>query len=168
MPPAVPWDAQCRQVHTAHIQSPDHKLTQNQYQTCINRPGQADACTSLGPTNGDAWHSELPDATDVQKLALLVISHSAWGFDFGNFGKLNASYTANRGRASGLPDDQWKNEAIDQEGRVWTALQMSLADYAIGAQATEPNAAKYINPPKSTAEKQLCHSMRMKKSGGFA
>jgi len=88
--------------------------------------------------------------------------------DFGNFGILNATYTHNRGIRQGLPDDQWKIEAREQESRVWAVLQILLADYAIGAQATEPNAHGYVDPPSSAAEKGLCHSVRMKKSGGFA
>lgn len=88
--------------------------------------------------------------------------------DFGNIGTLNATYTFNRGYRQGLPDDQWKIEAQAQESRVWAVVQTLLADYAIGAQVTEPNAHGYVNPPSTAAEKHLCHSMRMKKTGGFA
>ncbi|KAJ4360713.1 uncharacterized protein N0V89_001280 [Didymosphaeria variabile] len=67
-----------------------------------------------------------------------------------------------------VSDDQWKIEAISQDSKVWAVLQILLADYAIGAQATEPHAYEYVDKPATAAEQSLCHAMRMKKSGGFA
>ncbi|KAF2829434.1 hypothetical protein CC86DRAFT_454045 [Ophiobolus disseminans] len=139
-----------------------------QYQACVNRPGQADSCTPLGPLSSNAWQEDFPEASSTQKLLLQLIGHASWGMDFGNLGTLNAASTLNRGIRQGLPDDQWKIEAREQESRVWAVLQILLADYAIGAQVTEPNAHGYVNPLSTAAEKGLCHAMRMKKSGGFA
>jgi hypothetical protein len=118
--------------------------------------------------SSNAWQDDFPEASSVQKLTLQLLGHASWSMDFGNLGTLNASTTLNRGLRMGLPDDQWKIEAMEQESRVWAVVQILLADYAIGAQVTEPNAHGYVNPPSTAAEKQLCHSMRMKKSGGFA
>lgn len=81
---------------------------------------------------------------------------------------LHASKTFNRGNPKRLPADQWKNEIISQESRVWAVQQVLVADYAIGAQVTIPEADQFIEPPITDAAKALCHSMRMKKSGGFA
>jgi len=104
----------------------------------------------------------------VQKLLIQLLGHSSWYMDFSNLGTLDATFTLKRARGTGLPNDQWKIEVISHESKVWAVLQILLADYAIGAQVTEPNAYKYIDPPTTPAQKLLCHSMRMRKPGGFA
>lgn len=139
-----------------------------QYQVCISQEGRNNSCTELGPLSVDAWQTAFADVSNIQKLILQLLGHSSTFMDFSNIRTLNTTYTINRGQRSNLPDDQWKVEAIFQDSKVWAILQILLADYAIGAQATEPHAYEYVNKPVTEAEKSVCHSMRMKKSGGFA
>lgn len=130
--------------------------------------GRGDTCTGLGPLSENAWQDAFPEASDVQKLIIQLLGHASVFMDFGNFLTLNASYTISRGARSALPDNQWRVEAISQESKVWAIIQILLADYAIGAQTTDPHAYDYIDKPATAAEKSVCHAMRMRKSGGFA
>ena len=125
-------------------------------------------CAPFGPLSGDAWQNHFADATDVQKFMLELLQSVSNYMDFSNIGRLNAMTIIGRGGQFSLPSDQWRIETIRQDSRVWSTIQVLLADYAIGAQASEPNAYKYIKPPATPAQKEVCHAMRMRVSGGFA
>jgi len=119
-------------------------------------------CAPFGPLSGDAWQDHFADATDVQKSMLELLQSVSNYIDFSNIGRLNAMTIISRGDQFSLPNDQWKIETIRQDSRVWSTIQVQLTDYAIGAQTSESNAYKYIKPPATPAQKEVCHAMGMR------
>lgn len=69
--------------------------------------------------------------------------------------------------AGQIPSDQWMVEAKGMESFVWTALQIAVADYAIGPSLRSPDIADNVTVPTTPGEKQLCGTQRMRKAGGF-
>lgn len=91
------------------------------------------------------------------------------------------------GMVGTLPPDQWKREStycrlkyeialadcvlaklvLYTEALFYTAIQVMLSDHAIGFLLRDPRADEYTTKPTTAAERTLCKSMRMRKSGGF-
>jgi len=71
------------------------------------------------------------------------------------------------GSIPSLPDDQWIREVTWWDSIIWTAVQMQVADYAIGIAARVPSAADYQKKPVSKGDKRLCGMQRMQSPGGF-
>ena len=101
-------------------------------------------------------------------LVMKILTHSSWFMDLSHVGELNASLTLTHGIRNALPNNQWKIEAVQQDSFVWAVLQILLTDYAIGAEAYDPGPHKAVEVPNTPAQKALCSSIRMRKSGGFA
>ena len=73
------------------------------------------------------------------------------------------------GRLSpGLPDDQWIKEVIAWESRVWASYQALLAAAVVGPSVFDEFANEYTEPVIDDGDRQLCQSLKMRKSGGFA
>lgn len=69
--------------------------------------------------------------------------------------------------AGQVPRDQWTIEAEGMESFVWTALQIAVADYAIGPSLRSPDIADNVTVPTTSGDKQLCGTQKMRKAGGF-
>jgi hypothetical protein len=81
---------------------------------------------------------------------------------------LQASYLAGTtGVITSLPDDQWVQEVVAWEKYVWAALQITVADYALGYETQDSSAQDATKNVTTLGEKRLCQSQRMRKSGGF-
>ena len=68
----------------------------------------------------------------------------------------------------GLPKDQWITEAKGWEAYAYGGFQIMLADGIIGMKVRDPDADFYTDAPSTPEERQLCQSLKMKKSGDFA
>ena len=66
-----------------------------------------------------------------------------------------------------MPKDQWVTEIVQWEQFVWAALQISVADYAIGPAVRTADAASYLIMPETEGDMMLCASQKMRKMGGF-
>jgi hypothetical protein len=81
---------------------------------------------------------------------------------------LQASYLAGTtGVITSLLDDQWVREVVAWEKDVLAALQITVADYALGYETQDSSAQDATKNVTTLGEKQLCQSQRMRKSGGF-
>jgi hypothetical protein len=81
---------------------------------------------------------------------------------------LQASYMAGTtGVITSLPDDQWVQEVVAWKKYVWAALQITIADYALGYETQDSSAQDATKSVTMPGEKQLCQSQRMRESGGF-
>ncbi|KAF2680250.1 hypothetical protein K458DRAFT_312414 [Lentithecium fluviatile CBS 122367] len=83
-------------------------------------------------------------------------------------GSLQAGNTVQRGFSPGLPTDQWIKEVIGWESLVWTGYQTILSASVIGPKVFDEYADEYRDIPTSAGDKNLCHALKMRKSGGFA
>ncbi|CAI6342197.1 unnamed protein product [Periconia digitata] len=144
----------------------------NQYQFCHARGGgQDDFCSRLHGLPGETTNYLWPEANELQRQFLELILRSILRYDI-SWGPLRDQLLAGeqivKGYTEGLPNDQWIKEVAVWESYVWAALQITLADYAVGTTLRDPAAVNYTNAPVTAAEKELCGSILMKKSGGFA
>jgi hypothetical protein len=69
--------------------------------------------------------------------------------------------------AAHIPADQWITEAKGMEAFVWTALQIAIADYAVGPSLRSPDIADNVPAPATSGDKALCGAQKMRKAGGF-
>jgi hypothetical protein len=116
-------------------------------------------------------NSTWPEATDIQLVILQLIRDASLEMDITTaplYDYTQAGELLQKGELPQLPNDQWKAEAIGWESIAWTGLQIRLSDYAIGPKVRDPNAAQYMEPVTTDAERALCGAMKMRKSGGFA
>ncbi|PSN73567.1 hypothetical protein BS50DRAFT_616909 [Corynespora cassiicola Philippines] len=133
-----------------------------QYQFCIKRKDKDDLCTELMGLPETITRDTWPEATEIQLLILQLLRDISTEMDVSTgpyFGVIQAAE---------LSDDHWKTEVIGWETFAWAGIQTLLADYAIGPKGHDPDADQYMIWPTTKAEKELCGSMRMRKSGGFA
>jgi hypothetical protein len=72
------------------------------------------------------------------------------------------------GRVPGLPKDQWVKEVIAWESRVWASYQRLIAAAVIGPAVTDQYAHEYTEPVDNEGDRQMCRSLKMRKSGSFA
>lgn len=68
-------------------------------------------------------------------------------------------------RVESLPDDQWIKEVQTWEAIAWAAIQIVIADYAIGPTVRDPSSKDLV--VKNGTEKELCSMMKMRRPGGF-
>ena len=69
---------------------------------------------------------------------------------------------------SGIHKDQWIIEANGWESYAYAGVQAMLADTIMGMKTYYSDAELYTYSPTTPGEKQLCQSLRMRKSGNFA
>jgi hypothetical protein len=73
------------------------------------------------------------------------------------------------GRSSpGLPDDHWIKEVVAWESRVWASHQALISAAIIGPSVFDDFAYEYTEPVVDEGDRQLCQSLKMRKSGAFA
>jgi hypothetical protein len=70
--------------------------------------------------------------------------------------------------SSGLPSDQWVKEIIGWESRVWASYQTLIAAAVIGPSVFDQYAHEYIESADNEGDREMCQSLKMRKSGSFA
>ncbi|KAF2012695.1 hypothetical protein BU24DRAFT_465061 [Aaosphaeria arxii CBS 175.79] len=143
-----------------------------QYQFCVGSSGESGRCTELSGLPGDFSPGGILNPNDVQ-LTLLNLLRSVLTLNDVSLGTaveiLQAKSMESNGRFMGLPEDQWIKEIVGWNAFAWSGIQTLLTDYAVGLKMRdEENADIYVDKPTTPAGKQLCQSVKMKKSGGFA
>lgn len=108
-------------------------------------------------------------ANDVQLAIAKLLRNTAFILNIGDpeSFKIQSSYADSAGLIDEVPDDQWITELKGWEETVWAAHQIAIADYAVGPTVRDPLAANYTLRPSNKAEKLLCRSQKMRRSGGF-
>jgi hypothetical protein len=142
----------------------------SQYQFCFRQQNGSDVCTAPQGLTVNATTSEFPGASAIQlaTLQLVQISTLKTGTIYAiSSGTKATNILQMTGVVPSLPDDQWLQELIAWESRVWAGLQMGVVNYAKGYSDRDPTAAKFLKNNTSKAKKQLCQSQRMRMSGGF-
>lgn len=134
-----------------------------QYQFCVNTE-----CTELRHLPRDIASLGFNGITSLQSAVLNLLVSSAFMFDVSTSKTtLAGSIIQIGGVLSSLPDDQWVKEVVSWESNAWAALQIAVADYAIGAANRDTFSKQYVKEPSSEGEKKLCGMQKMRKSGGF-
>jgi hypothetical protein len=106
-----------------------------------------------------------PQANEIQKTILRLLSTSAWLFNIGTVVEdLLAGSLDNPDKLKGLPDNQWILEVERWEKQILASLQVAFVDYSIGPGIRDV-ASPIFEKPNSEAEKQLCGMQKMKKTG---
>lgn len=142
-----------------------------QFQFCIARKAKDDLCTPLQGLPSVVDKNTWPEANDLQLVMLQLIRDANLEMDVTTaplYDYTQAGELIQKGEIPRLPDDQWKIETIGWEALAYTGIQIRLSDYAIGPKVRDPAADVYMEAPTTPAEKELCGSMKMRKSGGFA
>lgn len=67
---------------------------------------------------------------------------------------------------SKVPETQWMTEIVNWESVIWSALQISISDYAVGPQLRTAEDLN-ITKPDTKGELKLCDAQRMRKNSGF-
>ncbi|KAF2823685.1 hypothetical protein CC86DRAFT_468717 [Ophiobolus disseminans] len=142
-----------------------------QYRFCVSQAGQEDFCTPLAGSPLDSFTKDFPHLRPVQRRLLQLlrsITRLAKVSDSAEAKSILAQRSV-RGRSSpGLPDDQWIKEVTGWESRVWASYQALLAIAVVGPSVFDEYADEYTEPVVDEGDKQLCQSLKMRKSGGFA
>ncbi|KAF2269743.1 hypothetical protein CC78DRAFT_574610 [Lojkania enalia] len=140
------------------------------YQYCISRERASDYCTNLTGVPDKISPSMFPDASDVQIAAMQQVRTASITIDIVySAGELQAGIQDLDYLMPSLPDDQWIREYMGWESTIWAAMQIQIADYAIGAEVRAPSVGPYVkNRTEMTGgEKELCSMQRMRNPGGF-
>ena len=105
----------------------------------------------------------------MQRAVLQQLVFSLWISDTAGIltNKAGSRMGASKSVIDSIPDGFWKQEVLGWEQESWAALQIALAQYAIGPKATDELADNYWIKPETDGEKALCSAMKMKKSGDF-
>jgi hypothetical protein len=139
-------------------------------------PSGQEFCTELGELPLNIWMADLPpppyidnsmfpQANEMQKTILRLLSTSAWLFNIGTVVEdLMAGSLDNPNYQYELPDDQWILEVERWEKQILASLQVAFIDYSLGP-GTRDVAFPVFEKPGSEAEKQLCGMQKMKKTG---
>ncbi|KAH7087776.1 hypothetical protein FB567DRAFT_353579 [Paraphoma chrysanthemicola] len=142
-----------------------------QYRYCVPRAGKPDFCTSAGGSPLESFTEDFPALNPVQVRLLQLLRSIARlvkikeGAEFKNV----LAQSKVTGRTSpGLPDDQWIRELVAWEARVWASYQTLIATAVIGPSVFDEFANEYTEPVVEEGDRQLCQSLKMRKSGGFA
>jgi hypothetical protein len=146
-------------------------LTEYQYQFCISQSGKDDFCTQLTGSPLEVNTSDYPNASPVQLSLLQLLRSMTRIFQITDgpiSNQLKASSTMSRGVSPGLSPDQWIKEVVGWESLVWAAYQTLLSTSIIGPKVFDKHAEEYCDVPTSSGDKELCRSLKMRKSGGFA
>jgi hypothetical protein len=84
-----------------------------------------------------------------------------------SFHNVLAQNTLSGSTSPGLPDNQWVKEVIAWESRVWASYQTLLSTSITGPSLVDEFASEYVEPAVD-GDEQLCKSLKMRKSGGYA
>lgn len=115
-----------------------------------------------------------PEASEVQQtvLKLIIISNYLFGT---RLNEKNEALLAESILPKSpdvyrvLKDDQWVDELVWAESKVWAALQVSITDYAIGPTLRDTAVDRNnFTAPVTDGEKQLCGMQKMKHSGNLS
>jgi hypothetical protein len=143
-----------------------------QFQYCIDVPSKPEFCSPLSgnPEESSISTDTFPGAAPVQLAGLRVLI-SANRYNSMQAGVLrddglNASNVMEP--VHSLPPNQWTVETTGFLSYLLAATQRWFTDYAIGPQARHHSAGAFTDKPVTDGEKQLCHSQKMRKAGGFA
>ncbi|KAH7386872.1 hypothetical protein DE146DRAFT_185138 [Phaeosphaeria sp. MPI-PUGE-AT-0046c] len=142
-----------------------------QYRFCIPQAGTKDFCTQLSGSPLDNFTESFPHLKPVQRSLLQVlqsISRLASIEDGAQMQNIQAKSYLFDNFSPGLPSDQWKKEVIAWEARVWTSYQALIAAAIGGPAVFDENAHEYIEPVDNEGDRQMCKSLKMRKSGSFA
>lgn len=142
-----------------------------QYRYCIPQSGKPDFCTPLAGSPRQSITEDFPQLKPVQ-LRLLQLLTSMSRLTLIEEGALTKNILAESyltGRSSpGLPDDQWIKEVVAWESRVWASHQALISAAIIGPSVFDDFAHEYTEPVVDEGDRQLCQSLKMRKSGAFA
>ncbi|KAH5271964.1 hypothetical protein HBI71_047610 [Parastagonospora nodorum] len=109
---------------------------------------------------------ERASALQLSTLQLLILSNQM--LDASDYSQVLTSSMVRRELvAAHIPADQWIMEAKGMEAFVWTALQVAIADYALGPSLRSPDIADNVTVPATLGDKALCGAQKMRKAGGF-
>jgi hypothetical protein len=136
----------------------------------VPQPGKPDFCTPFGGSPSDTFTTDFPQLKPVQvrTLELLRSISRLVGIASGaNYHSILAQDTVAGGMSPGLPDDQWAKEVIAWEARVWASYQTLLSTSITGPSLVDEFASEYVEPVVD-GDEQLCKSLKMRKSGGYA
>jgi hypothetical protein len=145
-----------------------HSLFQNEI--CHARVGKDDFCTPLQYRPFyDLRPKDFSEASGMQRAVLQQLVFSLWISDTAGITTSKAGYRMGTSSAviDSIPNGFWKEEVLAWEQESWAALQIAIAQYAIGPKASDELADKYWIKPKTDGEKALCAAMKMKKTGDF-
>ena len=139
-----------------------------QHQYCI-KTVSGDQCSKLDSRPLIMTSQDWPKASSLQLslLQLLVDSSKAMGFSRASQVLASKSVLTGGTVSVQIPPDQWITEARAMEAAVWAAMQITLADYAVGPSVRDPDVADYVIKPETPGYKQLCTTQKMRKAGGF-
>ena len=137
-----------------------------QHQFCI-KMSFGDHCSKMDSLPVNITSSDWVDASAVQLSALQLLVEANQMMSLVNNHEVSAaSHLGNEGVVvDQIPPNQWVIEVRAMESFVWAALQVYLADYAIGPGVRSPESADYIIAPATQDDKQLCTSQKMRKAG---
>ncbi|KAJ4290347.1 hypothetical protein N0V90_010563 [Kalmusia sp. IMI 367209] len=144
-----------------------------QHQFCAAKSGSDKTCSPLTglPSDDLSLLQEFSDLTGLQTSLMKLL----WAVSFLN-DVTNGASTAvlqvtglnMNGFVGQLPDDQWAKEALNWENYAWAGFQTMLSDTAVGPITRNQLADSYTDAPATSGDSSLCHSMKMRKAGGFA
>ncbi|KAF1947008.1 hypothetical protein EJ02DRAFT_449990 [Clathrospora elynae] len=142
-----------------------------QYQFCIPQNGKEDFCTELSGSPLEDYTADFPQLRPLQ-LRLLQLLRSITRFlhiqDGAAKGNILAEDSRTRFLSQGLPDDQWIKEVVAWESLVWAGYQAVISAAVIGPKVFDKFADEYTEPMTDEGDRELCQSLKMRKSGGFA
>ncbi|KAF2024892.1 hypothetical protein EK21DRAFT_20904, partial [Setomelanomma holmii] len=128
-------------------------------------------CTEQVSSPLDRFTADFPRLKPVQ-LRLLQLLRSIIrlaGIQQGaRYKKILAQSKVTGATSPGLPDDQWIKEVTAWEARVWASYQTLLSIAVVGPLIFDEFASEYTEPVVDDGDRQLCQSLKMRKSGGFA
>ncbi|KAJ4305887.1 hypothetical protein N0V90_001420 [Kalmusia sp. IMI 367209] len=146
------------------------ELTKCKHQLCIpSMHEKGTACTKLGPLPGDVSEIDLAPMSDMQRSIMQLLISAAWLFDIGIWDWVSASsgILDTGGQSYGLPNDQWMREVVMWESSTWAALQVAIAQYALGPPELLSGDSQAANTNLTTTQRRLCKMQRVRRSGGF-
>lgn len=100
-------------------------------------------------------------------LDLLVTSYYYISASRVNELRMNSAVEGPGYMTAEVPRNQWVTEARNIEAATWAAMQINIADYAIGPGVRTPDLKDYVGKPETKGDQQLCRAQKMRKSGGF-
>lgn len=143
-----------------------------QYQFCIPQAGEIDFCTPLTGTPLENFTDDFPPLRPIQLRALQLLRSTVrlWGIaDSAGKSNVLAQDTINRTISPGLPRNQWIKEVVAWESLVWAGYQTLLSAAIVGPTIFDPQFADlYTESVVDDGDRQLCRSLKVRKSGGFA
>jgi hypothetical protein len=138
-----------------------------QHQFCI-KTDSGDQCSELDSLPRSVAPEKWKTASSVQFSVLQLLVQSLKIYGLVQTDRILAQNLVQKGIVTDqIPQDQWITEARTMESSVWAALQVSLADYAVGLRIRSAELADYVVNPVTSGDKELCNAQKMRKAGGF-